>query len=399
MIEISKQKVLFVGAGPSQLSAIVRAINLGYEVYAIDENINAPGLKISTNFDVGDIRNHHFIELVARRFNVDAILGISTDAAVPSVARACEILGLPSIGVGPADISVNKLLQRQYMKKAGLKTPAFRKFLNLIEASESVNEIGFPVVLKPVDSAGSRGVKFVSCATEVELAATEALKESRSKTGLVEKYIEGSEVAIDGFIVDGSLHVLSISEKVRTHAPYLLDEAVYFPDTLPEFKRKEIISEAGLAIASCGLNNCPLHMELLMSNLGPIVVEMAARGAGFNVFSDVLPHVAGVETVDIQLNMALGKPVDILTRHPLKGAAIIFIPPTPGRLKSVIGLSDARGLEGVYDADVYIQPGSEMGDLTCGADRVGHIIALSENRQIAEFIAKKARDLIRFEME
>lgn len=392
-------KVLFVGAGPSQMPAIKHARTLGYIPYAVDADPCAVGFEHAEGFAVGDIRDSEFILACAGRFSVNAIVAVATDVPVPAVARACVSCGFSSISVEAADVSVNKWLQRQRMKEAGLSVPAFMPFRFPDEAARHAAEIGFPVVIKPIDSAGSRGVRFVRSAEEVMQAATEALDASRSKIGLVEEYVEGLEVSVEGFVVNGKFSGICISEKSRTNPPYLLDMAVHFPDSLSTEEQRAIHSAAAKAVSACGLNNCPVHMELLRAERGPVVVELAARGAGFRVFTDILPHVTGIDTVGTQLRLALGEPADIIPLPHLRGAVIIFISPVAGRLKAVKGLDQARLVAGVQDAEVYVKPGSVMGALRCGADRAGHLIVFGENRHEAESRAELALSFIKLEME
>jgi len=395
----SHSKVLFVGAGPSQMPAIQHARTLGYIPYAVDADPLAVGFQHTDGFEVGDIRDSEFIIACAQRFNVNAIVAVATDVPVPAVARACASCGFSSISVEAAEVSVNKLLQRQRMKDAGISVPAFMPFQFSDDAARHAAEIGFPVVIKPSDSAGSRGVRFVRSAEEVMQAATEALDASRSKVGLVEEYIEGLEVSVEGFVVNGKFSGICISEKSRTKPPYLLDMSVHFPDFLSTEEQTAILAVAGKALSACGLNNCPVHMELLRSERGPIVVELAARGAGFRVFTDILPHVTGIDTVGTQLQLALGEPVEIIPLPQLRGAVIIFISPVAGKLKQVKGLDQARLVAGVQDAEVYVKPGTVMSELRCGADRAGHLIVFGENRQEAECWAELALSFIKLEME
>lgn len=391
-------RVLFAGAGPSQMVAIRHAQSLGYECYAVDADPGAIGFEFANGFDVGDICDPKFLLACAQRFNVNAIVAIATDVAVPSVARACASLGLPSIPVEAADISVNKLLQRKRMHAAGLVVPAFMPFQTENEAIANSAIIGFPVVIKPTDGAGSRGVCLVRDASEVIQAAKVALAVSRTKVALVEEYIEGVEVSVEGFVINGRFHNICISEKTRTPPPYLLDMAVHFPDTLSQSEHSEIIEVAGKAVSACGLNNCPVHMELLRANRGPVVVELAARGAGFQVFTNILPHVTGIDTVNIQLRLALGETIEISPQEPLKGAAIIFLSPTPGRLKAFKGLEEASRVKGVQEAKLYIKVDAVMEELKCGADRIGHLIVFAENRREAERQAHLALSLIKLEV-
>ncbi|CAM8318638.1 ATP-grasp domain-containing protein [Candidatus Methylopumilus planktonicus] len=394
-----KTKVLFVGAGPSQMPAIKHANSLGYESYAIDADPNAVGFEFAIEKDVGDIRDLDFIKVCAQRYGVNAVVAVATDVAVPSVARACQLLGLPSIPVKAADISVNKVMQRDCLKAAGIRVPKYMPFHNVNEAQKCVDDIGLPVVIKPSDSAGSRGVSLVQVGFDIIRAAEDALTASRSGTGIIEEYVDGTEVSVEGFVVDRIFYDICISEKTRTSPPYLLDTEVHFPDSLLSAERVSVLDLARSAVAACGLDNCPVHMEILRSSQGPVLVELAARGAGFRVFTNILPHVTGVDTVDMQLRLALGEKVKIVAQEPLKGAVITFLSPISGKLKSHEGVDLARDLPGIQEAEVYIEPGTVMGDLKCGADRIGHIIAFGETRQEAEIRTKQALALIKLKLE
>lgn len=399
MTIVSKNKVLFVGAGPSQMSAIQHAHSLGYEPYVIDADPKAVGFEFAVGFDVGDIRNPDFIIDCAKRYEVKAVVAIATDVPVAAVARACATLGFTCISVEAAEISVNKLLQRRHIDAAGLIVPQFMPFQNADEALAGAKNIGFPVVIKPSDASGSRGIRLVQNEYEVIRAAADALAASRTKVGLVEEYIDGTEVSVEGFVVDGIFHVICLSEKTRSPPPYMLDMSVHFPDKLCEKERGEIISVARKAVLACGLDNCPVHMELLRSDRGPVVVELAARGAGFRVFTNILPYVTGIDTIDVQLRLAFGQHIKIASKVQLSGAVIVFLSPIPGKLKSIKGLDIARKVPGVQEAEVYIEPGAIMGELQCGADRIGHLIVFAENRQEADQRAIRALSLIEIDVE
>lgn len=395
----SRAKILFVGAGPAQAQAIRHAAKLGYVPYAADADPRAAGFGDAAAFDVGDIRDPEFIVDCARRRGVQAIVAIATDVSVPAVARACASLGLPAIPVEAADISVNKLMQRNRLRAAGLRVPQYMPFNNAEEACRNAARIGFPVVVKPSDAAGSRGVSLVQDERDVISSAEEALEVSRSKTGLVEEYVKGAEISVEGFVVEGAFHAICLSEKTRTPPPYLLDTAVFFPDTLSREERASVLALASDAVAACGFNTCPVHMEILRSPEGPVVVELAARGAGFKVFTNILPYVTGVDTVDAQLRLALGEKAVIAAQEPLKGAVIAFLSPVAGKLMSIGGLDRARQVQGVQEAEVYLEPGAVMGELRCGADRIGHLIVFGESRQEAEKHSMQAMSLIKLEVE
>ena len=155
------KKILVVGAGASQVNAIRHAINLGYEVYAIDQDQYAPGFKYSKSFVVGDIKDSKVLILAARKFKINGITSFSTDIPIVSIAeRICN--SLPSITINQAKLSVNKYLQREMLVNSGIKCPKFKKFNTISDGINILAELGYPSVIKPIDSSGSRGVSFLA---------------------------------------------------------------------------------------------------------------------------------------------------------------------------------------------------------------------------------------------
>lgn len=394
-----KKRVLFVAAGPVQRTAMGRVKEMGYEVYAIDENAGAAGFDIATKHEVCDICDPSEIVRVAKKFKVTAIMCVCTDAPLVAVANACAQLGLPGPSVETAEVSTNKWLQRMALRKAGIAVPKFQRFQTVSEAKTIADTFHFPVVLKPTDNAGSRGVTYVNAAAYVESAAQSALNNSKSGFGLIETFMQGPEISVEAFVCAGKYIPLCLSEKVRTKLPYLLDQEVHFPQNCSDDVTSEILEMASAAVKACGFDNCPVHMELIRTADGPRVVEMAARGAGFYVFTRILPYVTGVDTMKISLDLALGNEPHITPLDNPLGASLVFLEPKPGRFVSATFVEEARSLQGIIDIQVYPAPGDELEELRSGADRVGHIFAFASTRMLAEKVALEARRMIQIHVE
>jgi len=393
-----KKRVLFVAAGPVQRTAMSRVKEMGYEVYAIDEDAGAVGFDIATGHEVCDVCDPSEIVRVAKNFKVDAIMCVCTDAPLVAVANACAQLGLPGPSVETAEVSANKWRQRMALRKAGIAVPEFQRFQTVSEAKTIAEAFHFPIVLKPTDNAGSRGVTYVNAAASVESAAQNALQNSRSGFGLVEKFMQGPEISVEAFVYGGKFVPLCLSEKVRTKLPYLLDREVHFPQNCSDDVTSEILKMASTAVKACGFDNCPVHMELIRTADGPRVVEMAARGAGFYVFTRILPHVTGVDTIKSSLDLAFGNKPHITPLDNPLGASLVFLDPKPGRFVSATHVEEARSLPGIIDIQVYPAVGDVLGELRSGADRVGHIFAFADTRLSAESTALQARQTIQIQI-
>lgn len=386
---MSGRVLMVVGAGPFQLPAIHKAQAMGLRVLALDGNPDALGLKAA---DVGlpmDIKDSEACLEVARQHKVNGVLAVASEVTVPTVAYIAEKMKLPGCGTPAAQASTNKAVMRRLFAEHGTPSPRSASVKSLAEAVCVAAGIGYPVVVKPPDSSGSRGVSRVDDAEHLRRAFEEALQYSRKGIVLVEEYVEGDEVAVEGFVVEGVFRPLVVSDKIRTPPPHLLDRTVSFPSTKPPECQAEILSVASAAVKALGIDSAPIHMELLLGQRGPVVVEVAARGAGFHVFTKIVPWVTGVDAVAVQIRMALGERVDV---SPVcaRGAVLHFPEYPPGKIVRIEGLDEARKIEGVIDLDIYRSPGERMPPLRSGSDRAGHIIAYGENREEAERSVREA---------
>ena len=136
-----------------------------------------------------------------------------------------------------------------------------------------------------------------------------------------------------------------------------------------------------------------------MSDQGPIVVELAARGAGFKVFTEILPKITGIDTVQCSIEMALGKSPNINTSEAFLCASLVFIPPLIGRLKHVSGVNEARCMSSIYEVKMHKKIGDVLRPLRSGADRAGHVLAFDKDALKCINSAKRALNMIKLEVE
>ena len=170
--------VLFVGAGRHQRRAILQAKSLGLRVAAVDRNADAPGLKEADIAKVVDFANVEKVLKETSRLNIDGVLTVSADRAVPVVAAIAEARGLPGIGVATAHLMTHKIAMRRRRADAGIPLPRFAAVRTLSETRRAAGEVGFPAVLKPADSGGQRGVFRVESLDDVDRHLHEALAAS-----------------------------------------------------------------------------------------------------------------------------------------------------------------------------------------------------------------------------
>jgi len=390
-----KQRLLFVAAGLAQAPAIREARKVGFHVTAMDGDASAPGLSEADASHVGNILDVKEILRIARLTQVQGIVSVCCDVAMEAVAEACVELGLPGIRPEVVSVSRSKLLQRDSMRAAGLLVPQFAAVETADAALESWDRFqSAAVVIKPVDASGSRGVSYVSERSQVAGTFELARQNSRSALVMIESFMPGAEYSVEAWVVGTEVHVLATSMKVRTQPPRLLDRQVHFPDDLPEQRRRIMIDHAVRGIKACGFRDCPVHLECIDSPQGPMIVELAARGAGFKVFSEILPRVTGISTVLASVAASLGEVPDLTPKQAGVAASLVFIDPVPGIFRAARGVDAARALTGVSEVVIYPVTGQQMNELRSGSDRAGHILVYAEDPAGCRVTAQAALDLI-----
>jgi biotin carboxylase len=395
-----KKRVLFVAAGLAQAPAIREARQMGYYAIALDGDPSAVGFSEADESHVADILDAGEIVRVARMTASDGIVSVCCDAAMEAVAEACVELGLPGVSPEVVRVSRSKLLQREAMVREGLLVPQFAAVTAKEDAVRAWDRFGSTaVVIKPVDSSGSRGVGYVDERSRVGDAFELARRNSRSGWVMIESFVGGTEYSVEAWVVGTEVHVLATSMKVRTEPPQLLDRQVHFPDDLPLDRRQTMIDHAIRAIQACGFRDCPVHLECIYSRHGPMIVELAARGAGFKVFTEILPRLTGANMARASVEAALGEKPELSGSGDFSAASLVFVDPVPGIFRAAAGLQLARKLPGIAEVVIYPREGERMNVLRCGADRAGHILVYGSRAEMCRATAQEALASIQIETQ
>jgi biotin carboxylase len=399
--------VLFVGGGRHQRRAIRRAKELGLRVLAVDRNPEAPGLlEADDGFEVDFSDAEAVIEAVSG-VELDGVLTVSADRAVPVVAAVAEARGLPGIGVGTAHLMTHKVAMRRRLAEAGIPQPRFAALRILSERHRAAAEVGFPAVLKPADSGGQRAVFRVESVGDIEAHLYEVLAASPTGEAILEEFVEGTEM--NGIVIarSGETFTLTLSDRLRPPGVGFgvgwihLYPATVFGDQLEESERV-----AARTARELGLETGIAFPQLIAAPDGRVVVvECAARIPGGQM-ADLVRHAVGVDLVEAQLRMALGEELpDSLVRPRFRQPlAIRFLTAQPGPLPvgrvTRIGPLDAvLAAPGVVQADTYLVPGETIRPVRRDGDRRGYVIAVADTNLEALDRAEAAARLVTVEVE
>ena len=392
------QTLLVLGAGVYQMAAITTAQAMGVRVVAVDANPATPGLALAAVSRVVDVREMAGCLAVAREHRIDGVIAMVAERGVETAAAIVAELGLPGISPDAARCATDKFVMRQRLAAAGIPGPAFRQAETLAEALEAATDIGFPVVMKPVDNAGSRGVRRIESAAALPAAFELAVEQSLKRRVIVEQFMDGIEATAEALTIDGKTTVLAMSDKVHVPFPMCVSIALNYPAQFPLEAQDEIRRLVQRAAQALGIHQGPTHTELMVTADGVKVVEVAARGGGFRIFQDVVRLVSGVNLVQETLHGALGRPVHAT---PTQSQAVIlrfFHPQRYGTLLAVRGVEEAKAVTGITHLIIEVEPGQPIVPITRDGDRPGYLIATGATRAEALQRAHQAEQLVRFDV-
>jgi biotin carboxylase len=398
---------LFIGAGRHQRRAIERAQELGLRVAAVDRNSEALGLQVANEARVVDFSNPERVLAAIRNLQLDGVLTVAADSAVPVVAAVAAALELPGIGVETAHLMTHKVAMRRRFAEAGVAQPRFAALRTLAERRRAADAVGFPAVLKPADSGGQRGVFRVESLDEVEAHLHEAIAGSPTGEAILEEFVEGTE--LNGIVIarGGDATVLTLSDRLRPPGiGFGVGWIHVYPPTIPADQLEESERVAAHSVRALGLQTGIAFPQLIASPDGRvIVVECAARIPGGQM-ADLVRHAVGVDLVEVQLRMALGDelPDELVQPRFRQPLAIRFLTAEPGPLQtgrviSIGSLEKVLAFPGVVQADTYLEEGEVIRPVRRDGDRRGYVIAVADTNLEALERAEAAARLVDVEVE
>jgi biotin carboxylase len=366
------------------------AMRLGVQV-AIGSNQDsvlsafADGRSLQVDF-VDTARAVDQIAVYAGRYPLAAIVGVD-EGTTTIAALASDRLGLPHNPVATVAATADKHRFHQVLTKAGLAQPMIRLFSvddNPLVAARQIN--AYPVVLKPLALSGSRGVIRADDAEGLARAFDRVrtiLAETDEATGLraaphilVEDYLPGGEVALEGLLIGGRLHVLALFDKPDPMEGPTFEETILItPSRLPEATQRLVVERTEMAIQALGLMDGPVHAELRLTEAqGPVPLEIAARSIG-GLCARVLRFGAGVSLEELIIQHALGRHPASLQREATPVGVMMLPVPCAGRLQEVRGQAEARTVPAIVDLQITIAPGTYVRPLPEGDRYLGFLFA------------------------
>ena len=335
------------------------------------------------------------VQAFAARHPVDAVFGVDDDTAVAAVVAA-QALELPHNPVTAVEAARDKCRQREMLQAAGVPVPRFALHRVDEDPSRLAASVEYPCVLKPLDLSASRGVirandpaEFVAAHSRLLaiLEAPDVVEQGRVRNRfLVEQFVPGPELALEGLLVEGELHILALFDKPDPlDGPYFEETIYVTPSRAPKVVQDALVQCAASAAQALGLERGPVHAELRFNENGPWLIELAARPIGGKCgkvlrFGDE----GAISLEQLVLGHALGLMEDVPPRED-EAAGVMMVPiPRAGVLREVKGVDRAHSACGVTDVIITVHPGQELATLPEESRYLGFIFARGERPEVVE---------------
>ena len=323
----------------------------------------------------------------------------SSEYFVAVTARAATRLGLPGADPGAVERCRDKRRQRAALAGSGVAVPAHSPAATPEEAAAAASAIGFPVVVKPADGTGSRGVRLCCDPTEVRRQTARLLAQRHDERGqptipavLVEEYVPGPEFSVETF----GTTVVGVTAKYLGHLPTFVECGHDFPANLVADDQLGAVAVA--AVRALGLGFGPAHTELRIGPRGPVVIEVNPRLAGGRI-PTLVRLATGIDLVGATVDAATGADRTLPPSGPGHASIRFLVPPRAGRVRRTGGVAAAAAVPGIVDVAIDARPGQRVGGTGSFRDRVGHVIAAAPTAQMARTAAEAALSLLELDVE
>ena len=305
------KKILMLGGSLQQVPAIKRAKEMGFYVITCDYLPSNPGHKYADEYyDVSTTDLEGVLQL-AQNLNIDGIIAYASDPAAPTAAYVSEKMGIPGNSYDSVKILTEKDLFRKFLSDNGFCTPKAKGYLTYKEAVSDIDNYRFPIMVKPVDSSGSKGVVKVYSKTELEAAVEEALSYSRSKRFIIEEFIvkKGYQVSGDGFSVDGKLVFTSYGNELYsgkgTREYVALGE--FWPSFLTDEQKTKVDNELQKLISALGMKTSAYNIEVILDKDDNVyILELGPRNGG-SYIPQLIEYATGVSLIDYTILGSIGE--------------------------------------------------------------------------------------------
>ena len=382
------------------MPGIIRAREMGLRVVVSDMDPDAPGLSLSDDALLASTYDVEKTIAVAKAYHtkkypISGVICIATD--VPrTVASVAKALDLPGIPIRSACLAMDKLAMKERFSMDHVPVPWYRPVSSPLELSKIVREKGLPLVIKPVDSRGARGVLRLTSGVDLTWAFETALKYSPTGRVMVETFLEGPQVSTESMVIDGKVFTPGFSDRnyeyLDRYSPHIIENGGELPSFLSKEVQASVRDIVSRAAHSLGIVNGVVKGDIVVHKDQPYVIELAARLSGGYFCTHEIPLNTGVDFVGAAIQMAMGEKPSSKDLVPRFQRAVVqrYLFPSTGTVVRISGVNQVASRPGIALCEVRTRVGEIIKPVDSHPARAGVVIATGNDRQTALERAKSA---------
>ncbi|EKJ84958.1 isopentenyl diphosphate isomerase/L-lactate dehydrogenase-like FMN-dependent dehydrogenase [Leptospira meyeri] len=402
MKSVEGKTILIIGGGLLQVPIIQTAKTMRLHTVVADMNPSSIGFQIADEAIVMSTKDVEGMVRESKKFvqntQIHGVITAGTDASM-TVAAVASALQLPGIRFVDAEAASNKVKMRQRLKEFGMPIPRFAAVWSLQDAKDALDSLTFPLVMKPADNMGARGVIKVNHKDDLTNAFRHAKKFCPTGELILEEYMEGPELSVDALAFQGQIRMTGIADRIIEREPYFIEVGHNMPSAMP----KEVLDEVERVMAG-GMRALGIHLgagkgDIKVTKEGVKIGEIAARLSGGFMSAFTYPLSTGVNLNRAALLISLGETPDnldpVISRVSIERSLLS----KPGKLVSIGGVEETKKIDGVSEVFIQSKPGDIIKEPTNNIDKSGHVIIVADNLKEANLVFEKVKETIRFEVD
>jgi len=401
--------LLIVSAGLEAVAGIKLAKSMGLHVVVSDMNPSAPGFAIADDHLLANTYDVEATVAAARAYHkqvrpLDGVMCIASDVPL-TVARVAAELGLSGISTESAVLAMDKLAMKERFATDDVLIPWFSHVESVAHLRELVSINGLPLVIKPVDSRGARGVLRLTADVDLDWAFEVSRCQSPTGRVMLEKFMFGPQVSTESLMIDGVAYTPGFADRnyeyLERYAPHIIENGGQLPSHLNLETRQKVRDLVQRAAASMGIHNGVVKGDIVVTDGQPCVIELAARLSGGYFCTHEIPLNTGVDLVGAAIRQALGERVDpeeLIPKWSRPVAQRYFFPPS-GIVKAVKGVDQFADHPNVALLEIRAKAGDQIGPVDSHPARAGVVITTGETVELATSLAEDVINRIQIVVE
>lgn len=390
------KKLLILGASSAQIPFIKTAQGLGCRVGVVDYNTKAAAIAFAEEYYECSLQDLDGLRDIVKTFQPNGITCAASDVGVENCAALCQEFGLPGLTPEIAKKVRDKGAMIEAFRACGVAHPEYQ----VISAPDEPIGLAFPLITKPVDKSGSRGINVARNREELKAALADSFACSDIHRVIVEEYMDGPEVSVEILVQNGNPYVLQVTDKLTSGEPHFIETGHSQPSQLPPADVQSIRELAAAAARAVGMENGCCHAEIKLTSKGPKMVEIAGRLGGDFITTVLVPASTGINMSEYEILRALGTPKPFEGAADIsRGVAVRFIAAMEGEVESVEVNYEAESMAGVMEMQVVCNANRVYGSAANNNDRFGYVIATGETPDVAIQRCEQALQNIRIKMK